>query len=216
MCSHAAALLVSAVCAVEALVLWIKRATFSQRAQSVLPSPTQTAAVRRVAEALWGVGHVHAGAARDAETLCARLAFLCLVAGFLHLRIRPLAHPGDLAAISNRPRVLSTSHVMTTPAMHACISAPTAAHVTISTPRASKFLFPSRSTHRCRHETDRRAAFGKSFIGPQVPSNNEKPGSSSAHRADEVSAGVCVPSLLERVARLTYVAQRGAGNLLLA
>ena len=68
----------------------------------------------------------------------------------------------------------------------------------------------------CRHETDRRAAFRKVVHRPAGPEQlREAWLTSSAHRADEVSQGVCVPSLFERVARLTYVTERGAGNLLL-
>ena len=67
------------------------------------------------------------------------------------------------------------------------------------------------------NETDRRAAFRKVVHRPAGPERlREAWFTSSAHRADEVSEGFCIPQLLERVARLTYVAQRGAGNLLLA
>ena len=69
----------------------------------------------------------------------------------------------------------------------------------------------------CRHETDRRAALRKVVHRTAGPERLRGAWlTSSAHRADEVSQGVCVPSLFERVARLTCVVQRGAGNLLLA
>ena len=40
----------------------------ARRVRVWLASPAEAAAVKRVAEALWGVGHVHAGAAREEET----------------------------------------------------------------------------------------------------------------------------------------------------
>ena len=107
------------------------------------------------------------------------LAFFALVAVPAHLRFRPLPHPGDLAAISNRPRVLSKRHVMTTPAMHACISAPTgcACHDLDSARMKIRFLFPSRSTPHAATVWTAAPLSEKSFIGPQVPINYEKPGS---------------------------------------